>query len=187
MGTLSQALAAIADALGLRESPGQRKARPRPTRPDEPPILLVKAKVRVVAATNRDLEGMIREGKFREDLYYRLNVLELATPPLSEHAEDVPELALYFLSQFARTNNYRPRRLTDAALEDLAEAGRHRVAPGVPGRGGEALPGGKARGVRRERHADGRGDRDAAVEPLQEDRTVRAAARPWGGRGGRSG
>jgi two-component system nitrogen regulation response regulator NtrX len=81
---------------------------------------VVKVKVRVVAATNRDLEGMIREGKFREDLYYRLNVLELATPPLSEHPEDVPELALYFLAQFARTNNYRPRRLTDAALEELA-------------------------------------------------------------------
>jgi two-component system nitrogen regulation response regulator NtrX len=81
---------------------------------------VVKVKVRVVAATNRDLEGMIREGKFREDLYYRLNVLELATPPLSEHAEDVPELALFFSTQFARTNNYRPRRFTDAALEDLA-------------------------------------------------------------------
>src|SRR5512140_2334287 len=81
---------------------------------------VVKVKVRVVAATNRDLEAMIREGKFREDLYYRLNVLELATPPLSEHAEDVPELALFFSTQFARTNNYRPRRFTDAALEELA-------------------------------------------------------------------
>ena len=81
---------------------------------------VIKVKVRVVAATNRDLEGMIREGKFREDLYYRLNVLELATPPLSEHAEDVPELALFFSTQFARTNNYRPRRFTDAALEELA-------------------------------------------------------------------
>ncbi len=81
---------------------------------------VVKVKVRVVAATNRDLEGMIREGKFREDLYYRLNVLELATPPLSNHPEDVPELALHFSAQFARTNNYHPRRFTDAALEELA-------------------------------------------------------------------
>ena len=81
---------------------------------------VVKVKVRVVAATNRDLEGMIREGKFREDLYYRLNVLELATPALADHPEDVPELVLHFAGQFARTNNYRPRRFTDAALEQLA-------------------------------------------------------------------
>ena len=81
---------------------------------------VVKVKVRVIAATNRDLEAMIRDGKFREDLYYRLNVLELSTPALADHPEDVPELVLHFAGQFARTNNYRSRRFTDASLEALA-------------------------------------------------------------------
>ncbi len=81
---------------------------------------IVKVKVRVIAATNRDLPYMIRDGKFREDLYYRLNVLPIRTPALAEHPEDIPDLVLYFAENFARTNNYRPKRFTDAALEALA-------------------------------------------------------------------
>ncbi len=87
---------------------------------------VVKVKVRVVAATNRDLTGLIAQGKFREDLYYRLNVLVLKTPPLTERPEDVPVLVAHFAELFARSNNYRPKRFTDAALETLAA----RIWPG---------------------------------------------------------
>ena len=81
---------------------------------------VVRVKVRVIAATNRDLTEMIRQGKFREDLFYRLNVIPLRTPALADHPEDVPALVLHFAEAFARANNYRPKRFTDAALMALA-------------------------------------------------------------------
>jgi two-component system nitrogen regulation response regulator NtrX len=81
---------------------------------------VVKVKVRVIAATNRDLTTLIAAGKFREDLYYRLNVLPLATPLLAEHPEDIPVLVAHFAELFAKNNNYRPKRFTDTALEALA-------------------------------------------------------------------
>ena len=61
-----------------------------------------KVKVRVVSATNADLPAMIREGRFREDLYYRLNVIELRLPPLAERVDDILPLAEYFLDGAAR-------------------------------------------------------------------------------------
>src|SRR5437764_8777243 len=58
--------------------------------------------VRVVATSNRDLELAVQEGKFRQDLYYRLNVVPIELPPLRQRSEDVPELARHFLHQIAR-------------------------------------------------------------------------------------
>jgi len=73
--------------------------------------------VRVVAATNRDLEREVREGRFREDLFYRLNVIPIALPPLRERRTDIPLLAEHFLAKHAVPG--RPRRLAPEALEAL--------------------------------------------------------------------
>ncbi len=75
--------------------------------------------VRVIAATNKDLQTEIGKGSFREDLFYRLNVIPFYVPALREHTEDVPALAGYFLSEFARTYGRRPKQFLDAAMECL--------------------------------------------------------------------
>ena len=80
---------------------------------------LVRVDVRVLAATNRSLEEEIAAGRFREDLYYRLNVLPIATPPLREHLEDVPELVDYFVRRYAAANNLRPKEFSASAIQQL--------------------------------------------------------------------
>ena len=72
---------------------------------------------RVVAATNRDLLAAVREGKFREDLYYRLNVIRLEVPPLRDHAEDVPTLAASFAERFARELRRPPLRFAERTID----------------------------------------------------------------------
>ncbi|HYW05787.1 MAG TPA: sigma-54 dependent transcriptional regulator [Longimicrobium sp.] len=76
--------------------------------------------VRIVAATNRDLEEEIRRGGFRSDLYYRLNVITVFLPPLRERSEDVPLLASYFLERFAGGRGKEAPRLSPEAAEALA-------------------------------------------------------------------
>ncbi len=78
----------------------------------------VRVNVRIVAATNRDLEHEVEQGKFREDLYYRLNVMAIRVPPLRERSADIPELAEFLIDKIARQQG-RPLKLTDSALRLL--------------------------------------------------------------------
>jgi two-component system nitrogen regulation response regulator NtrX len=79
----------------------------------------VQVDVRVVAATHRNLEEEIAAGRFREDLFYRLNVIPIRTPPLRERLEDVPLLVDYFIRRYAEQNNYRPKELAADAQSYL--------------------------------------------------------------------
>src|SRR6185503_1616247 len=75
--------------------------------------------VRLVAATNKNLEDMVKEGKFREDLYYRLAVVPIQMPPLRERREDIPLLANAFLREFAQKNNKQILQFDPAATDLL--------------------------------------------------------------------
>src|SRR3954447_2749610 len=79
----------------------------------------VKVDVRLISATNRDLIADVKDGRFREDLFYRLHVFPLSVPPLGERPEDVPELARHFLARFAAEEGKRITRLTAEALTVL--------------------------------------------------------------------
>ena len=78
-----------------------------------------KANVRIIAATNSDLEKHVAEGIFREDLFYRLNVINLTVPPLRERTEDIMPLALNFLAYFCRINHKTIQGFTDAAIKRM--------------------------------------------------------------------
>ncbi len=80
----------------------------------------IKVDVRVIAATNRPLEDAVREGRFRQDLYYRLQVVQLDVPPLRDRADDVPLLADHFLRRFARETGRRVTGFSPAAVRKLA-------------------------------------------------------------------
>jgi two-component system nitrogen regulation response regulator NtrX len=82
----------------------------------------IKVDVRVIAATNKDLEAEIDKGTFREDLYFRLSVIPIRVPPLRDRREDIPALVRHFVDLFSRENNRKPQRFTPAALEYLQKA-----------------------------------------------------------------
>jgi DNA-binding NtrC family response regulator len=74
-----------------------------------------KVSFRVIAVTHRDLQAMIRDGRFREDLYYRLSMIEIRIPPLAERREDVPLLARHFIDKFSKQFNKPVRGMTQRA------------------------------------------------------------------------
>lgn len=75
--------------------------------------------VRVVAATNKNLESEIAAGRFREDLYYRLNVVPIHVPPLREHTGDIPDLVSHFITVLSQREGITPRRVSESAMERL--------------------------------------------------------------------
>jgi two-component system nitrogen regulation response regulator NtrX len=79
----------------------------------------IQVDVRVIAATNKNLEEAIEKSEFREDLYFRLSVIPVRVPPLRERTEDVPVLVQHFVQEFSAANNFRPKTISPAAMEAL--------------------------------------------------------------------
>ena len=79
----------------------------------------IQVDVRIIAATNIDLRQLVREGRFREDLFYRLNVITIELPPLRQRREDIPLLVQFFLKKYAEENDRPVRRITPEALRPL--------------------------------------------------------------------
>jgi DNA-binding NtrC family response regulator len=127
----------------------------------------VQVDVRIIAATNVDLRQAVRDGLFREDLFYRLNVITVDLPPLRARREDIPLLANHFLEFYANENGFEPRKLSADALRALMDYDwpgnvrelENSIERGVvlssgPVIGSELLPG----------HISGRSFQDALLE-----------------------
>jgi two-component system nitrogen regulation response regulator NtrX len=83
----------------------------------------IRVSVRVVSATNRDLASMVAQGKFREDLYYRLSVVPIRVPALRERPQDIRPMAEYFLSEFCARNNFKPKGVDEGVYAILEAYG----------------------------------------------------------------
>lgn len=83
----------------------------------------IKVDFRLISATNEDLEEMVREGRFREDLYYRIHVVPIFVPALRERVEDIPVLAEYFVSVYCAANRFPAKRIADDAMQALKRYG----------------------------------------------------------------
>ncbi len=83
----------------------------------------VRVAVRVISATNRELSAMVERREFREDLFYRLSVVPIRVPPLRERAEDIREMAVYFLDDFCTRNNFKPKCMAEEVFEVFARYG----------------------------------------------------------------
>ena len=81
----------------------------------------VRVDVRIIAATNRDIEAAVKDGSFRTDLFYRLNVVPIHLPPLRERREDIPLLVDHFINEYSRIYGVEPKWLTPEALQRLIE------------------------------------------------------------------
>jgi DNA-binding NtrC family response regulator len=81
----------------------------------------IKVDVRLISATNQDIDALLREGRFRQDLYYRISTVVARVPPLRDRASDVPALAEHFAQAASRRNHWKPRGLTKEAVELLAQ------------------------------------------------------------------
>lgn len=79
----------------------------------------IRVDFRLISATNEDLEEMVREGRFREDLYYRIHVVPIFVPALRERVEDIPVLTEYFVSVYCAANSFSPKRIADDAMQAL--------------------------------------------------------------------
>jgi two-component system response regulator AtoC len=86
-------------------------------------IKTIRVDVRLIAATNRDLMALIADGRFREDLFYRLNVVPIVLPPLRDRREDIPLLVQHFIEKYDRRLGKRVERVDEGALEILANYG----------------------------------------------------------------